>query len=323
VKIENLTRNWQHTLNYPDSDVVIQVTDGGKLVSMSRELGQFELGDKMRFTAYNGEESSQALTQPLYESGAITLKFGNDTPIEPSGRFSVGSNARINFSPGNLQYCPSSDTWRFAENQWDFVGADNEQISSSSYIGWIDLFGWGTGDNPTFASTDNYAYTTFNDWGANPIINGNSTDPANQWRTLTYSEWYFILFYRATVSNILFAKANVNGVDGVIILPDNWSTSYHPLNSPNTKDADFSTNIFNLSVWVTYFEANGAVFLPAAGYRNGTSYNDNGYLNHYWAANAPTGYNGSSWAVEFGATYLNMNRCNRHLGFSVRLVADE
>ena len=321
VKIENLTRNWQHTLNYPDSDVVIQVTNDGKLVSMSRELGQFKLGDKMRFTAYDGEESSQALTQPLYESGTITLKFGDDTPVEPSGRFSIGSNTRINFSPGNLQYQPSSNTWRFAENQWDYVGTENEQISSS-YTGWIDLFGWGTGNNPTNASTNNSDYTTFTDWGINPISNGGGM--ANQWRTLKYGEWNFILFYRATVSCVLFAKATVNGVAGVILLPDNWSTSYYMLNSPNMTDVDYTTNTISSGDWMNNFEVNGAVFLPAAGYRNGTTLNYDGFLySRYWTASSVTDFTTKAWSLYFGDNYLYLNYGNRYYGHSVRLIADE
>ncbi|MBR4498358.1 MAG: hypothetical protein IKP08_06750 [Bacteroidales bacterium] len=70
--------------------------------------------------------------------------------------FSVSDSTKVHFSQGNLQYQASSNTWRFAENQWDFVGdsidgtvyekgikSDNAKISSS-YDGWIDLFGFGT-----------------------------------------------------------------------------------------------------------------------------------------------------------------------------------
>ena len=78
--------------------------------------------------------------------------------------FSVSHSTKVYFSQGNLQYQASSKTWRFAEHQWDFVGdsiygtvyekgikSDNAKISSS-YDGWIDLFGWRTsgynGKNP-------------------------------------------------------------------------------------------------------------------------------------------------------------------------------
>lgn len=72
------------------------------------------------------------------------------------GEFSIGNGSKVRFSKGNLQYQASSSTWRFAENQWDYVGdatksnvyenevkCNNAQIADN-YNGWIDLFGWGT-----------------------------------------------------------------------------------------------------------------------------------------------------------------------------------
>lgn len=54
--------------------------------------------------------------------------------------FSVSDSTKVYFSQGNLQYQASTNTWRFAEHQWDYVGNDNENISEK-YAGWIDLFG--------------------------------------------------------------------------------------------------------------------------------------------------------------------------------------
>lgn len=59
------------------------------------------------------------------------------------GLFSVSATKKVYFSKGNLQYQASTNTWRFATNQWDRIGSGNSSISSS-YSGWIDLFGWGT-----------------------------------------------------------------------------------------------------------------------------------------------------------------------------------
>lgn len=98
------------------------------------------------------------------ESNSQATSQGNPDP-EPNlasvqGAFSVSANQQVIFSPGNLQWsatgCGSTatthavargstaeGTWRFAPNQWDVIGADNSNISST-YSGWIDLFGWGT-----------------------------------------------------------------------------------------------------------------------------------------------------------------------------------
>ena len=42
-----------------------------------------------------------------------------------SGLFSVSETEQIHFSQGNLQYQASTNTWRFAENQFDIIGANN------------------------------------------------------------------------------------------------------------------------------------------------------------------------------------------------------
>ena len=41
-----------------------------------------------------------------------------------SGAFSVGESTQVHFSQGNLQYQASTQTWRFAENQYDYIGQE-------------------------------------------------------------------------------------------------------------------------------------------------------------------------------------------------------
>ena len=53
--------------------------------------------------------------------------FSEEEGVLP-GFFSVSETKKIRFSKGNLQYQASTDTWRFAENQWDFEGLKNENI---------------------------------------------------------------------------------------------------------------------------------------------------------------------------------------------------
>ena len=67
----------------------------------------------------------------------------NRTEGALSGDFSVSETEKVRFSKGNLQYQASTNTWRFAENQWDYIGEGNTN-ASASYEGWIDLFSWGT-----------------------------------------------------------------------------------------------------------------------------------------------------------------------------------
>ena len=237
----------------------------------------------------------------------------------PTAWFSVSDDTQVRFSHGNLQYQPSTGTWRFADRQYDLIGANNDQISSTSYTGWIDLFGWGTGNNPTCASEENNAYGDFTDWGTNPISNGGNA--ANQWRTLTNDEWEYLMLTRNTTSGIRFVKANVSLTNGLVILPDDWDASYYTLSNINNTSAYWTTNSISHDDWMSIFEAHGAIFLPAAGKRTGTSIYDTRGGGYYWSS-SPHGNDYADYLF-FSGSNLSMKYQSRYSGYSVRLVADE
>ena len=261
-----------------------------------------------------------------YEFGSVkefTTLSSSDKPNDPSipgsfvaMPFSVSATKTVTFSPGNLQYHAATDKWRFAPNQTDYIGNENANISST-YNGWIDLFGWGTGNNPTNASTRYNDYQTLVDWGVNKIGN----DAPNTWRTLTYKEWEYIINERSNASN-LKGVAQVNGVNGLILLPDNWicpsgvtfKSGFH--NHYGTEYyAEYQT--FSSSEW-TKLEASGAVFLPAAGYRDGSDVSDVQGDGGYWSAAEDDLYVASR--LYFYSDEAGMGNTNRILGLSVRLV---
>ncbi len=264
-------------------------------------------------TTSDGTGTDYADMQETTVSGDMTLYAQWN-----KAAFSISGTKRVSFSKGNLQYQASTNTWRFAENQTDYVGSNNSNISSS-YSGWIDLFGWGTGNNPTNSSTSYSNYSSFTDWGSKPISNGGNT--ANQWRTLTSDEWRYLMFNRSTSSGIRFAKATVNVVTGVIILPDDWSTSYCTLSSTNSDGASFSSNTISSSDWTNNLEAHGAVFLPAAGDRDGSSVYSVGTYGGYWSSTPDDSVYASG--LYFSGGSLSMDCDYRSYGRSVRLVAEE
>ena len=51
-------------------------------------------------------------------------------PSQGIGVFSVSADKQVTFSKGNLQYTQSTDTWSFAENQYDIIGEENIQNTS-------------------------------------------------------------------------------------------------------------------------------------------------------------------------------------------------
>lgn len=302
-------------------------------------------------------------SQPQAPQGAI------------NGLFTINDNGdQVYFSQGNLQYQASTNTWRFAENQWDFVGTQNPNYGdpggtipgsdnaniSENYCGWIDLFGWGTSGyhdpsdpynvnyQPWSISTSDVSYiynyygygpstnmadlnltgTSANyDWGIyNPISNGGNI--IGQWRTLTgwhnNGEWTYVFYTRNTTSGIRYAKAQITGtsngiVDGVILFPDDWSTSTYNPNGYNQDWVEFSSNSIPASQW-PFLEEAGAVFLPAAGYRVGISVNHVGSEGNYLSTTS----SGSTavYFVSFDRSILipaeDINE--RYFGRSVRLV---
>ncbi|MBO7529041.1 MAG: hypothetical protein J6T37_04110 [Bacteroidales bacterium] len=84
-----------------------------------------------------------------------------------------------------------------------------------------------------------------------------------------------------------YAKATVNGVCGVILLPDNWSPIYYYLSKANTYDAGYNSNCISENDWIQHLESNGAIFLPAANSRRGKIYQhlpDGHEVGRYWSS---------------------------------------
>ena len=260
-----------------------------------------------------------------------------------NGVFTINANGdQVYFSKGNLQYQASTNTWQFAEHQYDFVGDANSNISST-YSGWIDLFGWGTSGynhgavcyQPWSTSTSSSAYYAYGqygynlydqtgqaDWGYNAIANGGNTENSG-WRTLTQPEWNYVFNTRSTASGIRYAKAMVNGVNGVILLPDSWTVSTYTLNSTNSSSANFTTNTITAEDWADVLETNGAVFLPSSGDRYGASLlNTVGSEGDYWSSSCDGRANYSAHWVMITNRGLTTDITDPYPGhgFSVRLV---
>ena len=270
--------------------------------------------------------------QAIFEIPASPITDGV-LPFE----FSVGSTKKVKFSQGNLQYQASTKTWRFAENQYDVIGAANKNISST-YTGWIDLFGWATsgyhdvnltgntsyqpyassstGYGPDADLAGNYAYY---DWGVyNAILNGGNVK--GLWRTLSKSEWTYLYSGRTNASS-LRTRATVNGVSGFVFFPDGWEKSLIQRNGIVIvyNGGSFDDNKWTIKQWKV-LEASGAVFLPCAGSRSGTTVSSVGTLGIYWSSTYSSRsayyFNFNSSTVGLSDDYL------RYLGHSVRLVQE-
>ena len=283
-----------------------------------------------------------------YATNMWGTSYGNDMTFTTwhyypegaiEGDFSVSETRKVFFSKGNLQYQASTEIWRFAEHQYDAILLDNWNISPT-YEGFIDLYGWATSGyehggvsyQPWNTSTDSYDYYAYGyddlynlydndgtaDWGYNAISNGGNVE--NQWRTLNSYEWSYLLFTRVTASGIRYAKATINDVFGMLILPDNWSASAFTLNDTNDVSSSYYSNNITVSD-MEYLESLGVVFLPAGSYRSGTDIeNHNPFKAYYWTSTYSSGV--KSFYVEFNNTQLFVGERFRYHGLSVRLVQD-
>ncbi len=278
--------------------------------------------------------------------------------------FSVSDSTKVYFSQGNLQYQASTNTWRFAEHQWDYVGdsidgtvyekginSDNTKISSS-YDGWIDLFGFGTsgykGRMPYMTSTiyadyiiakSEFPYRrNYNpnlgidfveldngngqkyDWGWGFCLSDGGMAQYIEgccWRTLTRSEWNYLIFERKKAEKKI-GNARVNGVYGLVLLPDKWKTPQGLVFKHS------NPNEYSESEW-EQMEANGAVFLPAAGSRDGNFFPPGDAFERwgaYWSSTiAEFKYSYAVWFDEDEDEYeYDCGRVPMSIGLSVRLV---
>ncbi len=294
--------------------------------------------------------------------------------------FSVGNNKYVRFSPGNLQWSytgggttatthrtaitangTNTGTWRFAEEQWNFVGynnygnvyivngnssikCDNSKIKYN-YNGWIDSFGWGTSgyrknsvpyntsqQNSQYANGNNNLDGTNDDWGVfNDIYNpvNGITESYGTWRTFSKAEFDYLM----TRQN-LSGAAKVNGVEGIIILPDNWDyptgvPSFTPMTKYTGSESGnnqyvigaYTNNNYTRDEW-KIMENHGAVFLPKTTFRSAYQ-NGNLNLSLKQCYHTSTKYS-EDWSYSTEINFQGQNSMyeNRCKAKAVRLVKD-
>lgn len=267
-------------------------------------------------------------------------------PYLGTGEFSVSPTKKVRFAMGNLQYQASTGMWRFAETQLvSFFAGEGNLVTTGrdSQPLWIDLFGYGTSGkgNPSYSPTT-YAYNgsyatstiagTPYDWGVNEISNGGNQP--NKWRTLTKSEWQYLMNTNVSTSSprnnrqyiTVVTDANNNEIAGVLIFPDDY-----PI--PNSWNQVTTVLRPNINQYNAYIE-DGAVFLPATGYYSDNYYTGLGlhdYTNpkdgYYWTST----YDGGVWTYKEvcssngGGTSISCYGGGQFAGYegcAVRLVRD-
>lgn len=236
----------------------------------------------------------------------------NSSVKQKSGTFFVSPTQKVCFSPGNLQYKASTRECRFAEHQYDFIGEENEKISAT-YDGWIDLFCWGTGDNPARHYLHDVSiglFDNFVDWGIRRIDNY----PQNTWRTLSSEEWVYLF------NTHQHSVATIDTIHGVIILPSKFRM---PKGIQFVTNADkWDTNLYSVEDWKK-LENNGAIFLPAAGCWEEDFVESVQELGAYWSSTFICwNHSYNLFFGEYGIYPDCEDNDGNNDGMSVRLVRD-
>lgn len=241
--------------------------------------------EKITLTATVGSDTyttTSSSGKTLVNGKYYTLNIGMNKKVPG---FSIDATHQIAFAKGNLQYKHSETKWRIAENQYDFVGTyytyhsfgnvggfddpvignvyeggnkcDNTYYDDSNIRNdhmstdcWIDLFGWNTWNKPLLIDNDNSVFATdqssFTDWGANVIYDGDVPRPANYWRTLTEDEWKYILCGRDNAEHLcgtasITVPTPEGDVDakGLVLLPDDFEKpdgiTFHYISDPTSQ----------------------------------------------------------------------------------------
>ena len=210
-----------------------------------------------------------------------------------SGGFSVAQGQQVVFAQGNVMYDFADSTWHMAEKPWmtisDYNMGQMEQYwnGDPSLYGTyfvVDMFRWGTGLGPYEFNLNNLS---FHDWGDNF---------GDGWRTLTVDEWRYLLFKRPNATN-LHAPAQVAGVNGLILLADDWENPMPLYVDPEA--SWYSDNSYTAAQWDTLATA-GAVFLPVQGWTDPSvgRIMIHGHYGSYWTASQYPHEGGDPWAYE-------------------------
>lgn len=336
------------TINFSNNSVTYNKSNGGWICTGSVSNGIYVMlvpNDGSATDITFASKRTTGTCNDMFNFGIHAGKFyctegDADTPINVTatayqegllrGSFYVNSahTQTVQFSQGNLQYIGSASTpyWKFADNQYIWLGTSTGQNSTNINVD-RDLFGYGANGfnngsaayQPYSTSSDDSDYYSMDlngsmDWGYNKIANGGNA--LNQWRTLTHSEWGWLV-YNSTNTN---GRSTVHGVKGVVVLPKDWDSNICS-EFISGKSSTWPGNVFNDNTTPTWsqMEAAGCLFLPAAGYRNGTAQNTMNNECYYWSS-TPSTSQGSSYAVFMTASRFDANAMYRHFGTAIRLV---
>ena len=280
---------------------------------------------------------AQCYTPDVQQSAVILTASGATSIGEAEftlGKDAEGKPKKVRFVLGNLQYNYRQDIWRIAPRQYDYVGGgfnghkkypdsdlfDGEygtiydeggvkcwnpksetERTQQHYNEWVDLFTFDEGNSHS------------------DVIDGMTV------RTPTEDEFEYLVQIRANHEK-LCARGRIildeetphhnTFVNGLILLPDDWDPKVFPAGKTIIPDLDgingcwyYNENILTEGEW-RLLEAQGAIFLPAAGTpigKDNAKYNRSGF---YWTATTDKQNSDQGRTLEFGGYPYGNGRDN-------------
>ena len=307
--------------------------DGTGAVYMAFPMALYSHSLELTYSGEGGVTIKQVTNDRIKDSywEPTLFRWGDllERPEGPvlTGEFSVAEGCTVQFSRGNLIATVDAEgnptAWKMADHQYDYLGKTGANVTLGEAAGDIDLFGWSTTSTNYGVSTseDNGDYSgSFADWGDAYCYYNNLSK--GSWRTLSSNEWEYI-FSGRTDAEEKYGYGTVNGVQGLIILPDSFTDPCR-----NEGDDEFlpqsytgyGRNIYSGADW-RVMENAGAVFLPAAGARYVRNLSRVGEDGTYYSS-TPSGED-CAFATAFTNNYVTTQTDPfRYIGFSVRLVTD-
>ena len=200
------------------------------------------------------------------------------------GVFSVSATKKVHFSKGNL-WADGDNALHFEANQYSYASSWN--ASHVSHFTWSSTVAAAVGNN-------NSGDYLFCDESNKVSVDGGEAI----YYALSKDEWTYLF------NNHSKKWATVNGVNGYVIAPDGFTGE---LASSYADDAALAS-------------AGNLVFLPAAGYRDGSDVSGVGGGGLYWSSTASD--EGRAYYVSFFSLGVFPDLDFRSRGFSVRLITE-
>lgn len=331
-----------------DELVTITTSESGDTKTYVYTLGSgvnIEAGKHytLNLTLNSGDFTVAAGTKVKFSQGNLQATWNGSTWTWAFAKNQwdfIGDAAKTTIAEGNGNLCVDGD---------GTVNTNNVTV---------DLFGWVGNSNTTWSGTNgsgstgeaamhgisnsmtlddasygnvsgNNGETLKSDWGNVTITNGGGYT----WRSLTSAEWTYLFDTRTTGGTVFgtqqaryaHATINTNGtsVNGMILFPDGVNIASSEVTTAGTVNgnSEFATKC-TTAQWGK-LAAKGCVFLPAAGYRLGTTVGYAGSNGYYWSSTANPSEAGRACSVCFASGNLDPvpnNFILRRTGASVRLV---